>query len=597
MLALKLLSSTFGSEKFPALNSIRNGNADSKLRPGKTGTRRDITKEIREEYSDPDEKNDNEIHERVERHFANAIIPLIREELIDNLLNQFFKLISEDESILGEKRNTLLALAKPETLAEFLAETFIYAINQNNSSEADEALSRAASIQYEVVPVLDEQDTEPTEEYKNRSNSGQSNNEQLQEDSTSQEEKFDDVLEEIPHETKLWAQDEDCPDLQIDLHTVQTLHMHLPSKPLDNLDPIIKQVYVQMIGFLEEGRTKHAQGMLDVLKIKIDNPEHEISGSDLAKLYLGIGRTYLGLIQYRLADIYFSKAFYQYGEKAMLKDAARSLLYRASAHNSKERHGAKCDKPGIFKIQCDKCFRECGKALQYCERASSALHTSVADLMHRCIANVLGANIANTDIADVSIVEGVAYTFQEHYDKALQCFASVVGLFISDDITGYTYETLVSYAYNDDTGMRENTWNFSTMADVIQSMNSLSNGEKIPRNIARWAILAQSPFSIDEWSELTRCPSRGDLSLDEWNILGVAFKNAGSVMSKMGIRAPIVQECFLLGGKYLRKFNSKISWDNHLYADYPGAISELMDSDLRLFDEMSVEFPFIPLLK
>ena len=135
-LVMLLLSAAFENEFDKDLSTVQNGSY-SGYHTGK----KEISRLIRERYSDT-AKTKNKVKE----HFEVAVIPFLITEYshVNGMLDRFNELISEDDSIHAEKKEALLALAKPDTLSDFLAETFVYAVRQNNKivKQADEVLSK-----------------------------------------------------------------------------------------------------------------------------------------------------------------------------------------------------------------------------------------------------------------------------------------------------------------------------------------------------------------------------------------------------------------------------------------------------------------------
>ncbi|MDR1464759.1 MAG: tetratricopeptide repeat protein [Oscillospiraceae bacterium] len=155
-LAVKLLSSASSKEDAVSMHPVRDSD-HSRYRHGKL----DIKSGIRDDYDGTNGKSDEEISSIVKQSFNDRIIPLLKPERehIEALLEQYSQLICGDTSIPAETREMLLALATPETLCEFLAETFIYAVKQNNLVENGKISSEA---QIEKVPEPS-QTNEPTD--------------------------------------------------------------------------------------------------------------------------------------------------------------------------------------------------------------------------------------------------------------------------------------------------------------------------------------------------------------------------------------------------------------------------------------------------
>lgn len=80
------------------------------------------------------------------KYFCDYVVPGISPNLIDDLFAELSAVIEVDESIPSAKKKGLLALAKKETLGEFLSETFLYAIQRPNkhiTKESESASSHA----------------------------------------------------------------------------------------------------------------------------------------------------------------------------------------------------------------------------------------------------------------------------------------------------------------------------------------------------------------------------------------------------------------------------------------------------------------------
>ena len=129
-LVMMLLSAAFVNEINEDLDTIENGSY-SGYHTGK----KEISYRIRKHYLDTAETKNN-----VKVHFEVVVIPFLITEYsrVDDMLDRFCELISEDDSILAGRKEALLALATPDTLSDFLAETFVYAVRQNNKIEKQE---------------------------------------------------------------------------------------------------------------------------------------------------------------------------------------------------------------------------------------------------------------------------------------------------------------------------------------------------------------------------------------------------------------------------------------------------------------------------
>jgi len=67
------------------------------------------------------------------RYFDDDVVPGISPNLVADLLSNLAAIISNDESIPAETKESLLAKATNETLGDFLANTFLYAVQRPNS--------------------------------------------------------------------------------------------------------------------------------------------------------------------------------------------------------------------------------------------------------------------------------------------------------------------------------------------------------------------------------------------------------------------------------------------------------------------------------
>lgn len=89
-------------------------------------------------------------------YFTNNIVeylnPHKKEDLIANLKNIIF----EDNTIAKDKKHSLLSKANLDTISEFLADTFLYAINQPNKDLNKQLTNTKVEISTELVPNLDD---------------------------------------------------------------------------------------------------------------------------------------------------------------------------------------------------------------------------------------------------------------------------------------------------------------------------------------------------------------------------------------------------------------------------------------------------------
>jgi TPR repeat protein len=134
-LAVMLFSSVFGGKEGATMNPVRDSD-HSRYRGGTL----DIKDSLRQHYIGSPDKSDEEIAVIVKQSFGEIIKSMKQErEHVDALLSRYCELIQSDASIPNETRNRFLRLAVPETLSDFLAETFIYAVRQNNKIEKQES--------------------------------------------------------------------------------------------------------------------------------------------------------------------------------------------------------------------------------------------------------------------------------------------------------------------------------------------------------------------------------------------------------------------------------------------------------------------------
>ena len=142
-LAHELLRSAIEAKNIGVLNTVQSGGYSTY----RTGSR-NVSPRITKLYSSPDKKIDKEIHERSIKHFTTEIVPRIEEDKKDELLRRLLKGVRQDESVeekdvktkkkirmLGKKCITekeALGKFQNESLGEYLAETFIYAVLQED---------------------------------------------------------------------------------------------------------------------------------------------------------------------------------------------------------------------------------------------------------------------------------------------------------------------------------------------------------------------------------------------------------------------------------------------------------------------------------
>ena len=78
------------------------------------------------------------------KYFNEKIVAFLNPHNKDELLPHMTKLIKDDSTITADKKKALLGKATPETLAEFLADTFLYALHRPNklpTGDADKKIS------------------------------------------------------------------------------------------------------------------------------------------------------------------------------------------------------------------------------------------------------------------------------------------------------------------------------------------------------------------------------------------------------------------------------------------------------------------------
>lgn len=73
--------------------------------------------------------------------FADAVIPVLVPELMDDMLFELSSLISSDNEISIKKKTELLGTAQRESLEKFMSDLFLYAINRINRQTTLEAYS------------------------------------------------------------------------------------------------------------------------------------------------------------------------------------------------------------------------------------------------------------------------------------------------------------------------------------------------------------------------------------------------------------------------------------------------------------------------
>jgi len=126
-----LLSAAFKEKDKPGVTEI-----DSAIVSDYLNGKREIKRRIKEAY---DCGKKPKARGRVYSHFKTKVIPEIDENRIDALLEKFSRLIEGDRYIPEKQKEILLEMAQEDSLNEFLAEAFIYAILQNNVVPQGEA--------------------------------------------------------------------------------------------------------------------------------------------------------------------------------------------------------------------------------------------------------------------------------------------------------------------------------------------------------------------------------------------------------------------------------------------------------------------------
>ena len=165
-LAYELLKSAIEGKTPKVLDTVLSGGYSSY----RTGSR-NVSSRITKLYSSPDKKVDKEVHERAIKHFTSEIVPRIAEDKKDELLRRLLRGVRQDESVeekdvkikkrirvLGKKciaEKEALDLFPKERLGEFLAESFVYAVLQEDRERAEKAPRKVAphseAISYDRV--------------------------------------------------------------------------------------------------------------------------------------------------------------------------------------------------------------------------------------------------------------------------------------------------------------------------------------------------------------------------------------------------------------------------------------------------------------
>ena len=87
-----------------------------------------------------------EIMSNATAYFENSVIPKLSPQKEVDAYSTLLELVSNDDGITDDTRKILLAYYEDNELSEFLAETFLYAIQKNNKAgNADKVISKTAS--------------------------------------------------------------------------------------------------------------------------------------------------------------------------------------------------------------------------------------------------------------------------------------------------------------------------------------------------------------------------------------------------------------------------------------------------------------------
>ena len=86
----------------------------------------DVLKKIRDASGKP------AVMDAARDYFEDAVVPFIMPDMVEDLLADMSQLISADTAIPKRKQSELLAIADADTIAEFLASVYLYAIKQTN---------------------------------------------------------------------------------------------------------------------------------------------------------------------------------------------------------------------------------------------------------------------------------------------------------------------------------------------------------------------------------------------------------------------------------------------------------------------------------